>query len=121
MPEPHILLMVVQPTPSGKPAPSAAWRAGAWPWPCRQHVAHDDFLHVVRFESCALDGGLDRRGAELRRAHVLQVALERAHRSARGAYDNYGVIHRRILHLVSSNNSRPISMRRISDVPAPIS
>ena len=33
MPEPHILLMVVQPTPSGSPAPSAAWRAGAWPWP----------------------------------------------------------------------------------------
>src|SRR3954470_10155746 len=33
MPEPHILLTVVQPVASGRPAPSAAWRAGAWPWP----------------------------------------------------------------------------------------
>ena len=33
MPEPHILLMVVAPAASGKPAPIAAWRAGAWPWP----------------------------------------------------------------------------------------
>src|SRR5690349_7118830 len=33
IPEPHILLMVVQPVASGNPAPSAAWRAGAWPWP----------------------------------------------------------------------------------------
>src|SRR6188768_2380220 len=33
MPEPHILLIVVQPTPSGNPAPRLAWRAGAWPWP----------------------------------------------------------------------------------------
>src|SRR5258708_15088623 len=33
MPEPHILFTVVQPVPSGSPAPSEAWRAGAWPWP----------------------------------------------------------------------------------------
>ena len=33
MPEPHILLTVVQPADSGRPAPSDAWRAGAWPWP----------------------------------------------------------------------------------------
>src|SRR5687768_5765516 len=33
IPEPHILLMVVHPVPSGSPAPSEAWRAGAWPWP----------------------------------------------------------------------------------------
>ena len=31
MPEPHILLIVVQPAASGRPAPSEAWRAGAWP------------------------------------------------------------------------------------------
>ena len=36
MPEPHILLMVVQPTWSGMPAPMAAWRAGAWPWPAER-------------------------------------------------------------------------------------
>src|SRR4051812_45171935 len=33
MPEPHILLMVVVGTWVGMPAPSAAWRAGAWPRP----------------------------------------------------------------------------------------
>src|SRR5437667_185215 len=33
MPEPHILFTVVQPVPSGSPAPSEAWRAGACPCP----------------------------------------------------------------------------------------
>src|SRR5882724_6832086 len=33
MPEPHILLTVVQPADSGNPAPRDAWRAGACPWP----------------------------------------------------------------------------------------
>ena len=33
MPDPHILFTVVACTPSGSPAPSAAWRAGAWPSP----------------------------------------------------------------------------------------
>ena len=47
MPEPHTLLMVVQPVEGGNPAPSAAWRAGAWPMPGRKHVAHDRFLHVL--------------------------------------------------------------------------
>src|SRR5690606_9945198 len=31
MPEPQTLLMVVQPAEVGRPAASAAWRAGAWP------------------------------------------------------------------------------------------
>ena len=33
MPEPQTLLIVVAPVASGSPAPRAAWRAGAWPWP----------------------------------------------------------------------------------------
>ncbi len=33
MPEPHIFESVTAPVDSGSPAPSAAWRAGAWPWP----------------------------------------------------------------------------------------
>src|SRR6185436_12650471 len=32
IPDPHILFTVVQPAASGSPAPSEAWRAGAWPW-----------------------------------------------------------------------------------------
>src|SRR5471030_1734256 len=31
--EPHILLIVVAGVDLSRPAPSAAWRAGAWPWP----------------------------------------------------------------------------------------
>src|SRR5690348_11192080 len=31
MPEPQTLLIVVQPVETGRPAPSDAWRAGAWP------------------------------------------------------------------------------------------
>ena len=31
MPEPQTLLIVVQPVPTGRSAPSDAWRAGAWP------------------------------------------------------------------------------------------
>jgi hypothetical protein len=40
------------------------------------------------------------------------------------AYDvlcAFAPLRRIVFHLVSSNNSRPISMRRISEVPAPIS
>ena len=33
MPEPHTLLTVVASTERGRPAPSAAWRARAWPRP----------------------------------------------------------------------------------------
>ena len=33
MPEPHIFDIVTAPALCGRPAPSAAWRAGAWPWP----------------------------------------------------------------------------------------
>src|SRR5688572_16272847 len=33
MPDPHTLLMVVQPVEAGRPAPSDACRAGAWPRP----------------------------------------------------------------------------------------
>jgi hypothetical protein len=33
MPEPHILDSVTAPADSGSPPLSAAWRAGAWPWP----------------------------------------------------------------------------------------
>ena len=33
MPEPHIFESVTAPAEAGRPAPSAAWRAGAWPCP----------------------------------------------------------------------------------------
>ncbi len=33
MPDPHTLLIVTASAERGSPAPSAAWRAGAWPRP----------------------------------------------------------------------------------------
>ena len=67
----------------------------------------------------ALDGGLDRDRAEVARGERREVALEAAHRRPRSADNhNWIVIH---VHFVSLNSSRPISMRRISLVPAPIS
>ena len=43
-PEPQTLLMVMAPTLSGSPPPSAAWRAGFCPSPAGHHVAHDAFV-----------------------------------------------------------------------------
>ena len=91
MPEPHILLIVVQPVASGRPAPSAAWRAGAWPWPAGQHAAHDDFLHFLRADLRALDRRADRGGAELGRGEALELALEGAHRRAGETNDDHWI------------------------------
>ena len=65
-PEPQTRLMVVALVVSGRPALSAAWRAGAWPRAGLQDLAHE---HVVdldgrRIEAGALDGGPDRDAAE---------------------------------------------------------
>src|SRR6266850_1510685 len=204
IPEPHILFTVVQPVPSGSPAPSDAWRAGAWPWPAgktqpmitsltssapilarstaariaaapssgaaklfsspwnaaigvraaetmtmgslcmvrssdsesgRQIVrAHEGAaaLQHLRGQGTGLarlgihrNAGEDADGrdfAALRVAHLVHEArdllprLEErgAHRAAIG-FDQLGA------HALSAKSSRPISQRRISEVPAPIS
>jgi hypothetical protein len=49
-----------------RPAPSAAWRAGAWPWPAPEHVAEDEVVDLARLDAGLLDRGLDRDGAQLR-------------------------------------------------------
>ncbi len=48
IPEPQTLLTVTQGTVSGMPAPSDAWRAGAWPIAGLEDVAHDDLLDLRR-------------------------------------------------------------------------
>ena len=65
MPEPHILLTVVQPADSGRPPPRAAWRAGAWPWPAGSTQPKMTSFDAVGGDAGALDGGLDGDGAEL--------------------------------------------------------
>ena len=56
MPEPHILLTVVQGTELGRPAPSAAWRAGAWPRPAGSTQPISTSLTSSGFDAGALDG-----------------------------------------------------------------
>ena len=90
IPEPHILLIVVQPVPSGSPAPSDAWRAGAWPWPAGSTQPMITSCTSSGLDLRALDGGADRGGAELRGGEAFELALERAHRGAGGANDDDG-------------------------------
>ena len=88
MPEPHILLTVVQGTDCGSPAPSAAWRAGAWPWPAGSTQPISTSLTSSGFEAGAVDGGLDGGAAELRRRERREGALEAADGRARRPDDD---------------------------------
>ena len=89
-PEPQTLWMVVQATPSGRPAPSAAWRAGA-ALAGLQHVAHDDFVDLLGLDAGALDGRLDGDRAEFVRGQAGQAAQHAAHGRAGDGNDNDGI------------------------------
>ena len=109
MPEPHILLMVVAGTPCGMPAPSAAWRAGAWPRP----AGSTQPMMTSCTSAAAISGGgeraLDGGGAELRRGgrreHALECADGRAHG---GGDDDLDLVHvmSRLRELRSVNRGR---------------
>ena len=70
-PEPQTRLMVVAEVPFGRPALSAAWRAGAWPtpawrtWPIRTSST----WARGRVEAGPFDGGPDRDATEFRGRH----------------------------------------------------
>ncbi len=87
-PEPQTRLMVVAGVVSARPARRSAWRAGAWPDPGPEDLAHDDLVdgHAVR-EPRALHGGADRRGTQLHRRHAGEGAPELPDRRAGGADD----------------------------------
>ena len=91
MPEPHILLTVVQPAASGRPAPRAAWRAGAWPSPAGSTQPIRTSSIVALGDARALDRGLDGDRAELGALSEREVALKAAHRRAGGADDDDGI------------------------------
>ena len=97
------------------------------PKPGRQHVAHQHLLHVFRGDAGGCHRRFDRDRAQFRCGLRSQCALEPAHRGAHGADDDDWIVHvllqlwLTVSHRVSLNSSRPISMRRISEVPAPIS
>ncbi len=88
MPEPHILFSVEHGVPRASPAPSTAWRAGAWPWPAastQPSTASSTSSACRRARSTA---ARTRRGTEGSSVDVLEVAEEAAHRGADGADDD---------------------------------
>jgi hypothetical protein len=119
MPEPQTLFTVVQRTLMGMPAPMDAWRAGACPSPAGSTQPMKHFIGGSGGEPGAFKC---RAEWQSRRAAVavttLELALQDSERRARRA-DNDDDFRRQLLR--PSKSSRPISMRRISDVPAPIS
>ena len=91
MPDPHILLMVVQPTLSGMPAPRLAWRAGAWPWPACSTLPTITSSTSAGFIRPRLEGGLDGPGAELGGGQGGKLAQQSAHGRAGGGRDDDGI------------------------------
>ena len=92
MPEPHILLIVVAPAASGRPAPSAAWRAGAWPRPAgsTQPITISSTLSAAtpaRSTARPEIAAAPSAGAET----LLEIAEKAAHRRARRADDDDGI------------------------------
>ena len=90
--EAQTLLIVSAGVSFGSPAPTAAWRAGAWPAPRLEHLAHDHVLGLVRLEPDALERGLDHDRAELRRLVAREPAAELAERRADGGDDDERVM-----------------------------
>ena len=119
--EPHILLTVVQPVASGSPAFSDACRAGACPCP-----AGSTQPKIVLPTSA---------GAMPARSTAARIATAPSSLAASEAKSPWkppigvraaptmtiGSLSIVAPHFVSLNSSRPISIRRISLVPAPIS
>jgi hypothetical protein len=112
MPEPQTLLMVVASTDLGRPAPRAAWRAGAWP-SRREDAAHENLVDLIARDAGALHRGLDRGGAELGRGGAGELALERAHRGAGVGEDDDGVVGGAIMRAPKrSSSAASTSLRR---------
>src|ERR1700730_4143435 len=77
-PEPHILLTVVHGTLTGTPAPTAAWRAGAW----RGGVGvAEDYILSAHVEAFRLSGMF--RGPQLARRDVPGGACRGGRRAGR--------------------------------------
>ena len=88
-PEPQTLLMVIAGTMCGMPALIAAWRAGFWPTPAVEHLAHDDLGDLLGRDAGALEHLADDDARRGRRPGVLaRRAAELADGGARGADDD---------------------------------
>ena len=92
MPEPHILLMVVQPADERQAGAERGLARRRLSLPGGQHAAHDDFLDLVGLDAGALDRGADRGSAELVRGEALEFALQGAHRGTGDGNDDDRII-----------------------------
>ncbi len=143
--EPHILLTVVQPAASGTPALSEACRAGAWPCPAGSTLPMITSptspgliparsiaaLIATAPRSLAASDAKSPRNAPIgvRAAPTMTIGsfsigvllANSIQATARSRAFAHGFQRQCDGHFVSLKSSRPISIRRISDVPAPIS
>ena len=78
----HTLLTVSAGTSIGNPAPIAACRAGAWPAPPCEHLAHDDVLDVAVLDVHALERAAYGNCAQLGRLLGREAAAELPERRA---------------------------------------
>ena len=129
--EPHILLIVVQPAASGSPALSDAWRAGAWPWPAGSTLpmitSSTSAGAMPARSTAALIATAPRSlaASDAKSPAKPPIGVRAAPTMTTGSFSidvsSRGPGRRPARYFVSLNSSRPISMRRISLVPAPIS
>ena len=87
----------------------------------RQHTAEDRLVDIRRGDARALHRRLDGDRTEITRGQRCKITLEAAHRCARRAHNHNRIDIHLVSYFVSLKSSRPINIRRISEVPAPIS
>ena len=84
---------------SGRPAPSAAWRAGAWPWPAGSTQPMITSCTCSGFDASARSTAARMAAAPSSgRRQVLQLALKAAHGRAGGGNDDDGIVGHDVLH-----------------------
>ena len=86
------MFIVMQPTDTGMPALSAAWRPGAWAKSGRQDAAHDDLADISTINSSLLNSSPDGGGTQFIGVYSLELSLERSDGCPPGAND-YDISH----------------------------
>ena len=93
MPEPHIFDSVTAPADCGRPAPSAAWRAGAWPWPAIRQLPNSTSSTASPVMPARSTAALIATAPRWCADSDAEVALQAAHRRAGGGDDDDGIGH----------------------------
>src|ERR1019366_3926174 len=88
MPEPHILLTVVQGVASGRPAANATWGGGSLALARRQNAAKNQLFNIIGADAGPGNRRLRRHGAKARGGKILEIPLKTANWRARRAYND---------------------------------